>query len=634
MDSPIQAFQAGVQNYIRDEIIKEDAAQDELNWITQDARLKLVYGRIPLGTEGSVGMISGLWKSYKVNGTAIYYRKVATKIQYWSGTTWTDVITGLTSNSDYCFQNYSSLAGSFIFFSGPDGLWKINTANPGSPIVLYDASKNDAGYFLIDKGRMIMWNCKQASKTTLRLSYKDPQDSRVYTNVTGEATGSGGGTLGFKGSNPTASCFGVTITITSGGEVFTDNKDGTLKGSAGGTGTINYATGVYTLSHSGVGTASYFWEDSNNKGITDFRYTVAGRVAGEGALVPQNEGGDAILNVEIGQDGNYYSMKSQSAYFLSIASDDTTINNYVYRSDIGVPFWQASQSTNKGIVFINTANPDKPEMTILQRNVVTANIEPLLLFPSFKFSLFDFSDCFIFTTERYVMVACKLKGAVANNRILICDVAQGSVDICGYGARQMIKDGGQLYAGSPISQTVFNLFNGFDDNGYPIQNYWISRGDQYSNLKLRAMKWRFIGEALKKFRRLRFSGLIAVNQTVQVYVSYDDAGFQLVGTISGQGAYVDYNSVVTVGSNMLGEIQVGGGVTANAYPFMCEMKVKCPKFRKRTIKLVATDIGYVEIGKMMDWDIMIFENRIPARFRSKQHVDLSGAPTNEDYFNN
>jgi hypothetical protein len=230
------------------------------------------------------------------------------------------------------------------------------------------------------------------------------------------------------------------------------------------------------------------------------------------------------------------------------------------------------------------------------------------------------------------MVSCKVKGAVANNRLLICDVAQGSVDICGYGARMMMKDAGQLYAGSPISQTIFQLFNGFDDNGYPIQNYWISKGEQYTSLKLRAMKWRFIGEALKKFRRLRFSGLIAVNQSVQVYVSYDDAGFQLVGTISGQGTYVDYNSVVTVGSNMLGEIQVGGGVTANAYPFMVELKVKAPKFRKRTIKLVATDIGYVEIGKMMDWDIMIFENRIPARFRSKQHVDVSGAPTNENYF--
>ena len=634
MDSPIQAFQAGVQNYIRDEIIKEDAAQDELNWITQDARLKLVYGRIPLGTEGSVGMISGLWKSYKVNGTAIYYRKVATKIQYWSGTTWTDVITGLTSNSDYCFQNYSSLAGAFVYISGVDGLWKINTANPATAISLYSSSINDAGYFLIDKGRMIMWNCKLASKTTLRLSYKDPQDSRVYTTISGEATASLGGTLAFKAGGSTRNCFGVAITITGSGETYKNNGDGTLTGSAGGTGTINYATGVYTLSNSGVGTANYLWEDSNTHGITDFRYTVAGRVAGEGALVPQNKGGDSILNVEIGQDGSYYSMKLQSAYRLAVSDDDLTISNDVYRSDIGIPFWRASQSTNKGIIFINTANPDKPEMTILQRNIVNNNIEPIVLFPAFKFSLFDYSDCCLFTTERYLLVSCKLKGSLINNRILICDVAQGSVDICGYNARMFMKDAGNVYAGSPVSESVYQLFNGFDDNTYPIQNYWISKGEQYTSLKIRAMKWRFIGEALKKFRRLRFSGLIAVNQSVQVYVSYDDAQFQLVGTITGKGGYVDYTNAQAVGNNMIGEIQVGGEDSAVAYPFMCEMKVKCPKFRKRTIKLVATDIGYVEIGKMMDWDILIFENRIPARFRSKQHVSLDGSETDQPSFNN
>ena len=272
MDSPIYAFTKGVQNLIKDTIIPEDAAQDALNWISQDARLKLVYGRKPIGAEGGVGSIGGVWIGYKTNGSRILFRKSLTKIQYFDGTTWQDIITGLTSAADYCFGNYSSLAGRFVFASGPDGLFKINTANPGSYVSLYDAARNDKGYFIIDKGRMIMWNCANASKTTLKLSYIDAQDGTVYTTVSGESTTSLTGTLGFKSGHATRNCLQVAITITGSGEVYTDNGDGTLTGSLGGTGTINYTTGAYTLSNSGVGTATYQWEDSNQKGITDFTF--------------------------------------------------------------------------------------------------------------------------------------------------------------------------------------------------------------------------------------------------------------------------------------------------------------------------------------------------------------------------
>lgn len=704
MDNTIHAFISGVQNFFRDEVIKEDAAQDELNWITQDGRLKLAGGEAPLGAMGVVGTTTGLWKGYKKNGSSLYLAKFGASIKYWDGSAWQTVISGLTVGEDYCFQNYSSLAGNFVFFSGKDGLWKIHSDQPASPIALYDVTKNDAGYFIIDKGRMIMWNLQHASKTTLRLSFKDPQDARVYTTVTGEATASLAGTLAqihpvftvtigasavftsvghgltagrtvifsTTGALPTGitagtvyyvisagltandfevsttiggsaittsgsqsgvhtilatrNCFGVTITLTGSGEVYTDGGNGILTGSLGGTGTIIYSTGVYTLTNSGVGTATYLWEDSNIKGITDFTYS-ATRVAGEGAIVPQNKGGDAILNVEIGQDGNYYSMKSQSAYSLSVSDDDLTIKNDVYRSDLGMPSWHASYSTNKGIIFMNTANPDKPELTILQRNIVNGNIEPVVLFPAFKFSLFDYSDCFILTTERYLMVACKLKGSTVNDRLLICDVAQGSVDISGYNTRMMMKDAGQLYGASPITYTVFQIFSGFDDNGNPVQNFWTSRGDSFDKLVGRSLKWKFIAESLKKFRRLRFAGLISVDQAVEVYVSYDDAGFQLVGTILGKGDYVDYSNQQSIGNNLIGEIQIGGDEVSIAYPFMCELKVKAPKFRKRTIKLVATGIGYVEIGRMMDWDIMVFEQRIPGRFRSKQYVSLDGVYT-------
>src|ERR1035437_7178481 len=297
-----------------------DAAQDSLGWVTKEGKLMLSYGKNIVGNYlATAGNVQGLWFGYKVDGTKVMYRKISTKIQYLNVATWTDIITGLTAGADYTAANYSSLAGAFTLFGGVDGIWKVVNANPASPINM-TSSVNFKGKILIDKGRTLQWGMA-TDPTGLRGSYIDAQDSTVYTTVTGEATAAAtSGTLAFKGST-TRNCFGVAITITSGGEVFTDNYLGVLTGSIGGTGTINYATGAWTLSTSSAGTAAYQWEDSNVKGVTDFRKS-ATRLASEGFVVRQDEGGDAILNVLIGQDGTYYSEKSQSFYNLILESTD------------------------------------------------------------------------------------------------------------------------------------------------------------------------------------------------------------------------------------------------------------------------------------------------------------------------
>ena len=38
----------------------------------------------------------------------------------------------------------------------------------------------------------------------------------------------------------------------------------------------------------------------------------------------------------------------------------------------------------------------------------------------------------------------------------------------------------------------------------------------------------------------------------------------------------------------------------------------------------ATGIGYASISMMMDRDILVFEQRIPKRFRNKQNVSSDG----------
>jgi len=615
-NSEIQIFTKGVHNKIDPEIIPKEASQDAKNWITIDGTIRLVNGKELVGATGVIGKISGQTFGYKVDGSTVHWRKIGTKIQYFDGTTWQDTVTGLTQDADYTFSNYSSLAGTFTYAFGLDGIYKFHNANPGSHCSMYDSSKNFKGHAFIDRGRTILWN-RTEDKTGLYGSWIDNQrgvsgGTGVYTSVSGEATTSDSGTLAFKASGATRNCFGVTITVTGSGQVFTDNYDGTLTGDSGDTGTINYITGDYTLTESGVGTADYQWEDSNIRGVTDFSKS-ATRLAGEGFQFPQDEGGDAIISVKIGQDGAYYSLKSYSSYKLALDATDTNATNEVYRKEIGVPSLRSAVSTGKGIVFINTSNPEKPEMTILQKNITGDNIEPVVLFPHFKFEDYTFDDCTVDTYDRYILVSCKTAGATSNDVILLCDIAAGSVDITNYFARTFARTGGLLYSGSSITESVYNLYSGFDNDGDSIDNYYETNDELFET------------DRLKKIRKIRLRGKIAPDQSYKVYINYDNQGYTHVGTVLGSGSYVDNSYPQSIGNNIIGSSQIGGSDVTNIYPYLVEIKLsKPPKFRKRSIKFVAQEIGYVDISYVMDYDIRTFEHKIPNQYRQKQNVSLDG----------
>lgn len=630
MNREIQAFPNGVENLLPDELINQAAASDALNWISQDMKLQLIPGKLLIGQSGVAGKVTGEIFGYKVDGSKVHWRKIGTKIQYFDGTNWQDVITGLTLDADYSFTNYSSLAGDFTFAIGPDGIYKMNNANPGSYIALYDSTKNFKGLAFIDKGRMILWNTP-TDKTGLYGSHIDAQNSTVYTTVTGEVVAGSPYTLAFKAGNPAANCFGILLTLGSG-EVYTDNYLGVLTGNMGGTGTINYITGAITYTGAGAGTVNYQWENSNAKGVTDFTKS-ATRLAAEGFVFRQDIGGDAILTVVVGSDG-YYSIKTQSTYRLSIGADDLTADNNVYRAQMGVPSWGAALSTSIGIIFMNSANPGKPELTLLIKNLVDGTLEPKVLFPQFKFANYIYDDARFFAYDRYMLLACKTLTATNNDTILVCNVSAGTVDITGYSARTFASDGTLLYIGSSVVQNVYNLYSGFDDDGFNINNYWISKGE---NMAIKstsgrvAMKYAGVPQSLKKFRRIRLRGHIVPGQSYEVYANYDDAGWQLVGTVIGNQTYVDQNNPATIGSTIIGLATIGGNLVTNANPYQMDIRLKkMPKFRKRKLKFVALGIGYVDIEYQADWDVTIYPDmKLPARFRQKQNVSLDGATQNQ-----
>ena len=610
----IDKFLSGIQNLLPDEEIAQDAAKDALNWLTRDGRIELIFGRQTIGGSGLVGKNYGEWTAFRADGTAVRFRKVNGSIQTLVGTTWTDVITGLTATADYVASNYQSLAGAFVYFFGIDGIYKVATANPTSYASMYDSAKNFKGYGFIDKGRTILWG-RADDPTGLYGSYIDAQNGTVYTTVSGEATASLGGTLAFKAGGSKRTCFGVRITLTGSGEVYTDNFNGILTGSLGGTGTINYMTGAYTLSNSGVGTATYQWEDANAKGVTDFTKS-ATRLAGEGFIIRQDAGGDAIMLV-VPLDGSYFSLKRHSCYRFELDATDLSPINEIFRTDIGVPSLRSAVATGKGILFMNTANPSKPRLGFLQRNPLGDNFDATDLFPQFDFSLFDFDDCLVDTWDRYVIIGCK-NDSDENNRLLLGDVEKNTVDITYYGIRTSTKVEGILYGGDPVSKTTYELFTGFDDLGIAIQNFWDSKGEMYGD------------EVLKKVKKLRFQGKISPNQSIGVYLELDSGGYVLIGTILGSGDYVDYSSSYAIGTSLVGFETVGGGDSETVYTYLLEIKIKTSKFRKRNVRFVALGIGYCSVEALTDFDIWTYQEKIPAKYRVKQNVALAGTPTDLD----
>lgn len=694
----IDTFKSGVQNLLTPEIIAIDAASNSKNWITKDGRIVLSNGKQIVGANGTSGAIYGEIFGYKADGTKIHWRKAGSVIQYFNTATllWVTVITGLTVTADYSFTNYSSLAGTFTFAIGVDGIFKINNAFPTSYLSMYDSSKNFKGLGFIDKGRMLLWN-RAEDKTGFYGSKIDVQGVN-YTTVASETLGASGSTV-YSGTIATYSAvipnnffafsmwagYGSSKTITaitqaakgqvtaaghgyvvgdkliftgivgmtqlnnipltvasvvdannftlntnttsftaytSGGtsnkcELFTDNYVGVLTGSNAGTGTINYLTGAYSITFGASTTTSIFstykYENSNNSGVTDFSKS-ATRLAGEGFVFPQDEGGDPIMNILVGFDG-YYSMKRNSAYLLNIDTTDLQADNNVYRKDIGIASYRSAIATSKGIIFMDTSRPEKPEFKILRKNIYGGNIEPHAMFTTFSFVNYDYSDCTIDLYDRYYLIACKSSASATNDTILLCDSVTDTVDILSHYARTFARDSGNLYMGSSIVTSVFNLFNGYDDEGSPISNFWTGKSENFGD-----------GQLLNKVAKVRVKGRISVGQSYQIYLDYDGTGPQLVGTILGSGTYVDYSSPQTVGSNLLGGAQLGGDITTDIYSYFTEIKLrKVPKFNTIQVSFIALGYGYADLDQFTFFDIEDFDQRIAAKYRQKQNTGVDGS---------
>lgn len=614
IDKSITVFKSGIHNILDSELIPDDAASDALGWLTTDGRIELMRGRQFIGGEGTSGSNNGEWKTYQTDGTELRYKKIDTKIQYYNPSTdaWEDVITGM-EEGDVTFANYQSLAGAFLYVFGKDGLWKICTANPTNYASMYDSAKNFKGYGLIDRGRSLLWG-RDEDPTGLYGSYIDGQDSDVYTTVSAEALADvSTGTLAFKSGGSKRTCFGVEITVTTSGQVFTDDFNGNLTGDQGGTGTINYMTGAFTTDDTGAGTVDYQWEDATVKGVLDFSKS-ATRLAGEGFVLRQDKGGDAIKVVLV-HEGSYFSLKENSCYKLTLDAADENPTNEVFRTDIGVETLRSGVATGKGVMFMNTANPSKPRVSIIQRNPLGDNFDSQNIFTQFRFENYTYDDAALFAWDKYLLIACKQIGSDSNDRIIMCNIDENTVSVAPYDVRTFVIYNGLLHGGSSLTTSTYELFTGFDDLEETIQNFWESKDDNHGD------------SVLKRTKKMRFNGQISATQAVSVYLATDSGSYSKIGTIRGDGSYIDYSNPSVIGASLIGTENIGGEGTTDVYEFLVELKIKSGKYRVRKIKFVADEVGYVSIQMMTDFDIWTYQDKLPSKYRLKQNVSLDGETT-------
>ena len=597
----------GIYNIVDAEDIPKQASSEAENFITDIDGVELTRGETRIGNLSTgADSVQNYFFGYKKDGTLQQFRRIGTKVEYLDNAddTWKDAITGLTATNPTSFAPMDSLSGRFVFVFGLDGLWKISISDPADPVDMFDAAINYKGLAIIDKGRATLWG-RDDDKTGTYLSHIDEQN---WTTVSAEVIETGDsietnftGTLANGGAKKTVFAISITDTV----ETFTDDGNGVLTGDAGGTGTINYATGAYTLTFNaaptGNVTADYQWEDSNDGGVTDFRFS-ATRLAGEGDTFRHDKGGDAILR-DLVFEGSHFLLKEFRIYVNTLSDDDLTANNNVFREGVGIPSRGAATPTSKGIVFMNTANPENPELQLLGRNIQGDNFDTAQLVPQFDFSPYTFDECEMDTWGDYIVFTGKSAGSTSNDKIFLVNPELKSVDVTNFRADSFAKDSGFLYIGDSVSANTYQVFSGFDDDGVQIEGFWKSNAETYAT------------ESLKRLRFIELAGLIALDQQFEVHVSYDDDAFQLIGTVDGRETYVDVLNPTLVGSSTVGSKLVGGDTSVTVYGYRLRLNVKSPKFRKRMWKFVPIGVGYMKIRLIDDLDVLFYSRKLPKKYR-------------------
>lgn len=420
-------------------------------------------------------------------------------------------------------------------------------------------------------------------------------------------------------STPDLNTFTVNIDSTdftaysSGGlayksERFIDDKSGVLTGQDGGTGTINYATGAFSVSFNLAPTnlvpiyAQYYRENSTTSGIADFTYDDP-RTIGQGSVFRQDDGGGKFMAIE-SLGSSEYCLHEFKTWILTINSpDDTTgTTNLIFRDNVGIPYQKAAKATGDGIFYIDSIG-ENPAIRVLDYTRFINQVLPRSVSSQLNLNAYKFEKAVMFEWGDYIILACREEKETINNRLFLYHKLWKTWEIHSLRASCLDILNGALIAGDSGSNNIFKLFSGLTDEEALIENYIIFADDDLNK------------EGIKKVNIVRFAGYIGIDQGMKISYSLDDEPFVEIGgtdevvdgitihhpILEGSGSYVDLTQRKLIGSETLGEDMVGGGQSQdsdiNASPYAIQFHVGTKKFEAIKIKCEATATGYLSISE-------------------------------------
>jgi hypothetical protein len=618
-DYTVSSF-GGMNTFIKDtKTLKPGISTTQRNWLTAKYgdHIELRRGSQLLGEtrEDGAGKITGLGVALRADGERVPFWSRGLKIEYYNATTGdraeagSDLIPIAAEGEDFWFAPYQNLAGAFMYAGSPNsGIYKIPVANPANS-VNQQVSNFRWSVFRFGRGRSLAGrrNGTVAGNRDLTGAYLSHIDSAILGNtppfaeVTGESYGTGDGstlTFGHTLAAVSGAETAMYVSVTDGVETFTDDRSGTMIGSAGGTGTVNYATGAVSVTfavaplNAAPITCGYYTEDATNDGVLDFDTSVTG--SGKPKVFRQDDGG-RLMGIAAFLDVNYW-LHELKTWALSISLDDTESTNLPYRN-VGIPFERAYCETPDGILLIDTSNPNEPKVRRLEigQNTNNLTIVPTPISDALDLTAHAFGKAVAFRWGDYEIVCCQeyVNGVpVSENSIMyVRNVYSGAWDKLDYRVSCLAIVNGALIAGDPISNNVFTLFSGFDDDEGAISNHW-----QDGQLNLGT-------DNLKVAHLMRVTGLIQKDQDIQVFLVLDDGTPVSKFLIQGDGDYVDQGINVTIGSSTIGSQVVGGGGEETAHPFDVTFPIPTARFQHVSVRFEAQGIGHAAINSYTYKDI-------------------------------
>jgi hypothetical protein len=264
---------------------------------------------------------------------------------------------------------------------------------------------------------------------------------------------------------------------------------------------------------------------------------------------------------------------------------------------VGIPYPRSAYPTPDGIMFADLSHPTEPKFRKLQiaPNTNNTTIEPLAISDALNLTGYAFDYCVAFLWGDYEVfcVQNKINGTANgyNSTMFLRSVYSKAWDKVDFYASCLAEYAGTLIAGDPLSNNIFTLFSGFDDDGAPIVNYWTD-----GNMNLGT-------DNLKVIHRMVVNGLIQTDQNLEVWLSFDGGTFVKYYTIQGTGAYVQSGVNTSIGSQTIGSQTVGGGAEVTAHPFEVDFPVHSDRCTTVRVKFIATDIGAVQVNEYTYKDI-------------------------------